>query len=155
MKELLKALSKPRSIYFSIIAMLTLTLCLMKISFSYYIPVSKDTDELNVNEIVNILTIEDYDSKEIAFEANETKELTFKVQSQNEIESSYVVFYVGDNFAIENLTTINSTNNPFEEKTFTIKVTNNLDQVNTIKFDIKSGFKNKTIDLNEGVNIIK
>ena len=155
MKELLKTLSKPRSIYFSIIAMLTLTLCLMKISFSYYIPVSKDTDELNVNEIVNILTIEDYDSKEIAFEANETKELTFKVQSQNEIESSYVVFYVGDNFAIENLTTINSTNNPFEEKTFTIKVTNNLDQVNTIKFDIKSGFKNKTIDLNEDVNIIK
>ena len=155
MKELFKALGKSRSIYFSIIAMLTLTLCLMKVSFSYYIPVSKDTNELKVSEIVNVLTINDYESNEITFDANETKELTFKVESKNEIESSYVVFYLGENFAIENLTTINSNTNPFEEKTFTIKVTNNLNELNTIKFDIKSGFKNKTIDLDENVNIIK
>lgn len=155
MKDLFKALSKPRSIYFSIIAMLTLTLCLMKVSFSYYIPVSVDKDEMKVEELVNILTIKDYNSKEIVFEPNETKELTFSVLSQNEIDSSFIVFYYGENFAIENLTSISSSNSPFEEKTFTIKVTNNLETSNTIRFDIKSGFKDKTIDLNENVNIIK
>jgi hypothetical protein len=153
MKELFKVLSKPRSIYFSIVAMLTLTLLLMKISFSYYIPVSVDNASLTLPDIVNVLSIEDEESNEVTFGANETKELTFKVLSRNEIESSYVIFYEGENFSIENETTIGSKINPFEEKTFTIKVTNNQDSINIIKFDIKSGFSGKEIEVNG--NIIK
>ncbi len=152
MKKLSEVLSKPRSIYFSIITMLTLTLVLMKVSFSYYIPVSVDNASLTVPDIVNVLSNDGYNN-EIEFEANETKELTFKVVSKNEIESSYVVFYDGEEFTIENLSAISSSINPLEEKTFIIKVTNNLDINNTIKFDIKSGFVGKKIDVEN--NIIK
>ena len=152
MKKLSEVLSKPRSIYFSIITMLTLTLVLMKVSFSYYIPVSVDNASLTVPDIINVLSIDGYNN-EIEFEANETKELTFKVSSKNEIESSYVVFYDGENFTIENLSAISSNINPLEEKSFIIKVTNNLDTNNTIKFDIKSGFVGKKIDVEN--NIIK
>ena len=153
MKELLKVLSKPRSIYFSIVAMLTLTLVLMKISFSYYIPLSVDKGELKVPDLKNVLIVDGYDSNELVFEPNESKELTLKVNSENEIESSFVIFYEGENFTIEPLTAINSKINPFEEKKFIIKVTNNLDTNNTIKLDIKSGFNDKTIEVTE--NIIK
>ena len=152
MKKLIEVLSKPRSIYFSIVAMLTLTLILMKVSFSYYIPVSVDNAFLTIPDIVNVLSIDEYDKK-IEFTPNETKELTFKVASKNEIESSYVVFYEGEDFTIEPLTTISSNINPLEVNTFIIKVTNNLDTNNTIKFDIKSGFANKKIDVDK--NIIK
>ena len=152
MKKLFEVLSKPRSIYFSIVAMLTLTLVLMKVSFSYYIPVSVDNASLTIPDIVNVLSIDGYDN-EIEFDANETKELTFKVTSKNEIESSYVVFYDGEDFTIENLSAINSNINPLEENTFIIKVTNNLDTNNTIKFNIKSGFANKGINVEK--NIIK
>ena len=153
MKELLKVLSKPRSIYFSIVAMLTLTLVLMKISFSYYIPLSVDNATLTLPDIKNVLSIDGYKTNEIVFEPNETKELTIKVNSENEIESSFIVFYEGENFLVENETAISSKINPFEEKQIIIKVTNNLDISNTIKFDIKSGFNDKTIEVTE--NIIK
>lgn len=153
MKELLKVLSKPRSIYFSIVAMLTLTLVLMKISFSYYIPLSVDNATLTLPDIKNVLSIDGYETNEIVFEPNETKELTIKVNSENEIESSFIVFYEGENFLVENETAISSKINPFEEKQIIIKVTNNLDISNTIKFDIKSGFNDKTIEVTE--NIIK
>ncbi len=152
MKKLIEVLSKPRSIYFSIVAMLTLTLILMKVSFAYYIPTSVDNASLTIPDIVNVLSIDGYNN-EITFDANETKELTFKVKSMNEIETSYVVFYEGDNFTIENKTAISSNIKPLEENTFIIKVTNNLDTSNTIKFDIKSGFVNKEINVDN--NIIK
>jgi hypothetical protein len=152
MKKLIEVLSKPRSIYFLIVAMFTLTLVLMKVSFSYYIPVSVDNASLTIPDIVNVLSIDGYNN-EIEFNPNETKELTFKVTSKNEIESSYVVFYDGENFSIENLTSVGSNINPLEENTFTIKVTNNLDDYNIIRFNIKSGFVGKDIDVEK--NIIK
>jgi hypothetical protein len=152
MKKLSEVLSKPRSIYFSIVAMLTLTLILMKVSFAYYIPVSVDNTSLTIPDIVNVLSIDGYNN-EITFDANETKELTFKVSSKNEIESSYVVYYEGEDFTIEKETAISSIINPLEENTFIIKFTNNLNTNNTIKFDIKSGFINKEIYVNK--NIIK
>ncbi|MCR5483337.1 MAG: hypothetical protein K6E99_02895 [Bacilli bacterium] len=152
MKKLIEVLSKPRSIYFLIVAMFTLTLVLMKVSFSYYIPVSVDNASLTIPDIINVLSIDGYNN-EIEFNPNETKELTFKVTSKNEIESSYVVFYEGENFSIENLTSVGSSINPLEENTFTIKVTNNLDDYNIIRFNIKSGFVGKDIDVEK--NIIK
>ena len=152
MKKLIEVLSKPRSIYFLIVAMFTLTLVLMKVSFSYYIPVSVDNASLTIPDIVNVLSIDGYNN-EIEFNPNETKELNFKVTSKNEIESSYVVFYDGENFSIENLSAISSSINPLEENTFTIKVTNNLDDYNIIRFNIKSGFVGKDIDVEK--NIIK
>ena len=71
MKYLRDFVNKPRGMYFSIVTMMTLTVILMKVSFSYYIPVSKDTAIMSVQEINNVLSIEGY-SNEIEFTPNET-----------------------------------------------------------------------------------
>lgn len=145
-------LNKPRGLYFSIITMMTLTVVLMKVSFSYYIPVSKDTSVMTIQEINNVLTIDGY-SNEIEFEPNETKELVFHVKSNNEIDTTFILFYEGDNFLIENMSAIKRDLSPQEENSFIIKVTNEKEEKNNIRFNITSGFKGKSIEVKE--NAIK
>jgi hypothetical protein len=129
---------------------MTLTVILMKVSFSYYIPVSKDTTIMSVQEINNVLSIEGY-SNEIEFTPNETKELVFHVKSNNDIDTTYLVSYIGDSFLIENKSAIKRDLNPQEETSFIVSVTNTKKENNNIKFDITSGFKGKTIEVKEKV----
>ena len=150
MKYLRDFVNKPRGMYFSIVTMMTLTVILMKVSFSYYIPVSKDTAIMSVQEINNVLSIEGY-SNEIEFTPNETKELVFHVKSNNDIDTTYLVSYIGDSFLIENKSAIKRDLNPQEETSFIVSVTNTKEENNNIKFDITSGFKGKTIEVKEKV----
>lgn len=152
MKYFRNFLNKPRGLYFSIIAMMTLTVVLMKVSFSYYIPVSKDTTIMTIQEIQNVLTIEGYDN-EIEFAPNETKELVFHVKSNNDIDTSYSLFYEGESFLIENKSAIKRDLSPQEETSFIVSITNQTEETNNIKFKITSGFKGKPIEVNK--NIIK
>ncbi len=150
MKYLRDFVNKPRGMYFSIVTMMTLTVILMKVSFSYYIPVSKDTTIMSVQEINNVLSIEGYNN-EIEFTPNETKELVFHVKSNNDIDTTYLVSYIGDSFLIENKSAIKRDLNPQEETSFIVSVTNTKEENNNIKFDITSGFKGKTIEVKEKV----
>lgn len=150
MKYLRDFVNKPRGMYFSIVTMMTLTVILMKVSFSYYIPVSKDTTIMSVQEINNVLSIEGYNN-EIEFTSNETKELVFHVKSNNDIDTTYLVSYIGDSFLIENKSAIKRDLNPQEETSFIVSVTNTKEENNNIKFDITSGFKGKTIEVKEKV----
>jgi len=150
MKYLRDFLNKPRGMYFSIVTMMTLTVILMKVSFSYYIPVSKDTTIMSVQEINNVLSIEGYNN-EIEFTPNETKELVFHVKSNNDIDTTYLVSYIGDSFLIENKSAIKRDLNAQEETSFIVSVTNTKEENNNIKFDITSGFKGKIIEVKEKV----
>lgn len=152
MKEFLKVFNKPRGIYFSIITMLTISMILMKVSFSFFVIDSTDTSVLTADKLINVLSIEDNEN-EITFSPNETKELTLHVKSENDIDSSFIVTYEGESFLLENLSAIKTDIEPFQENSFIIRVTNKLDVDNTIKFNITSGFKGKPIEVNE--NIIK
>jgi len=129
---------------------MTLTVILMKVSFSYYIPVSKDTTIMSVQEINNVLSIEGYNN-EIEFTPNETKELVFHVKSNNDIDTTYLVSYIGDSFLIENKSAIKRDLNAQEETSFIVSVTNTKEENNNIKFDITSGFKGKIIEVKEKV----
>lgn len=153
MKDFFKWFNKPRGLYFSIITMLTISMLLMKVSFSYFVVDSSDTDVLTAEKLVNVLSIENYEGTTLVFEPNEEKELVIHIRSENDIASSYVVSYEGESFLIENLSATKSDIEPFQENSFIIKVTNKMNEQNKIKFNITSGFKGKLIEVND--NIIK
>lgn len=148
MKKLKEFLIKPRGIYFSIVAVLTLTMFLMTISFSYYVPTSTTKTEMTVGEIVNTLSIDDNETNSIVLGSLEEKTITFRIKSYNLIDTMYYIYYDKNiNISYEIIDGSDNTIKESDEETITVKFTNNSEEEVTVGFNIASGFVGKTLEV--------
>jgi hypothetical protein len=147
MKRLIEFLTKPRGIYFSIVAVLTLTMFLMTISFSYYVPTSTYRQEMQV-KIDNVLSIDDYDTNTITFNPHEEKEITFRIKSNSTVDSLYYIYYDNNaNISFEIISSSDSTLEVGEEETVVVKFTNLSEEETTVDFYSAYGFIGKDIEV--------
>lgn len=93
MKFFKSFIKKPRNVYFSIVAMLTIVAGLASISFSYYIDESSIEGILKYNAIDNRLQSPDLVDGNVALAPHETKEIELYVMSNNSFMSQYKVIY--------------------------------------------------------------
>ena len=89
MKFFKSFIKKPRNVYFSIVAMLTIVAGLASISFSYYIDESSTEGILKYNAIDNRLQSPDLVDGNVALAPHETKEIELYVMSNNSFMSQY------------------------------------------------------------------
>lgn len=147
MKRLIEFLTKPRGIYFSIVAALTLTMFLMTISFSYYVPTSTYRQEMQV-KIDNVLSIDDYDTNTITFNPHEEKEITFRIKSNSTVDSLYYIYYDNNaNVSFEIISSSDSTLEVGEEETVVVKFTNLSEEETIVDFYSAYGFIGKDIEV--------
>lgn len=148
MKKLKEFLIKPRGIYFSIVAVLTLTMFLMTISFSYYVPTSTTKTEMTVGEIVNTLSIDDNETNSIVLGSLEERTITFRIKSYNLIDTMYYIYYDKNiNISYEIIDGSDNTIKESGEETITVKFTNNSEEEVTVGFNIASGFVGKALEV--------
>ena len=92
MKRFFKVLSKPRSLYFSIVTVLTLTCFLMTISFSFFTPTSTNRVELPSIDINNTLSSES-ENNSFVIPANTEQLIELTVTSNSNVDSVFNIYY--------------------------------------------------------------
>lgn len=149
MKFIKSFVKKPRNVYFSIIAMMTVVSCLASISFSYYIDESSTEGMLKFDTIDNRIQSPDLVDGNIALAPHETKEINLYVMSNNDMESKYKLIYNTDkNVKIYTNTSIDETIDAKEVKNYTLTVSNFEDEPVTFELKILSSSMSADIPFN-------
>ncbi len=149
MKFIKSFVKKPRNVYFSIIAMMTVVSCLASISFSYYIDESSTEGMLKFDTIDNRIQSPDLVDGNIALAPHETKEISLYVMSNNDMESKYKLIYNTDkNVKIYTNTSIDETIDAKEVKNYTLTVSNFEDEPVTFELKILSSSMSADIPFN-------
>lgn len=149
MKFIKSFVKKPRNVYFSIIAMMTVVSCLASISFSYYIDESSTEGMLKFDTIDNRIQSPDLVDGNLALAPHETKEINLYVMSNNDMESKYKLIYNTDkNVKIYTNTSIDETIDAKEVKNYTLTVSNFEDEPVTFEFKILSSSMSADIPFN-------
>lgn len=80
--------------YFSIIGMLTIVMGLISLTFSYYVPSSRNMiAQVDVMNIDNILKSDDLQDGSLSLKPYESRTITFYVISNNNYETHYRITY--------------------------------------------------------------
>lgn len=149
MKFIKSFVKKPRNVYFSIIAMMTVVSCLASISFSYYIDESSTEGMLKFDNIDNRIQSPDLVDGNLALAPHETKEINLYVMSNNDMESKYKLIYNTDkNVKIYTNTSIDETIDAKEVKNYTLTVSNFEDEPVTFELKILSSSMSADIPFN-------
>lgn len=149
MKFIKSFVKKPRNVYFSIIAMMTVVSCLASISFSYYIDESSTEGMLKFDTIDNRIQSPDLVDGNLALAPHETKEINLYVMSNNDMESKYKLIYNTDkNVKIYTNTSIDETIDAKEVKNYTLTVSNFEDEPVTFELKILSSSMSADIPFN-------
>lgn len=149
MKFIKSFVKKPRNVYFSIIAMMTVVSCLASISFSYYIDESSTEGMLKFDTIDNRIQSPDLVDGNLALAPHETKEINLYVMSNNDMESKYKLIYNTDkNVKIYTNTSIDETIDAKEVKNYALTVSNFEDEPVTFELKILSSSMSADIPFN-------
>lgn len=147
MKFIKNFVKKPRNVYFSIIAMMTIISGLVSISFSYYIDESSTEGELKFTKIDNRIQSPDLIDGNISLAPHETKEITLYIMSNNDFQSKYKLIYNTDkNVKIFSETPLDEVIDAKEVKDYKLIVSNFEDESVTFELKILSNEINKTIE---------
>lgn len=136
MKFIKSFVKKPRNVYFSIIAMLTVVSCLVSISFSYYIDESSTEGVLQFSNIDNRMQSPDLVDGNVSLAPHETKEIELYVMSNNTYDTKYKLIYNTDkNVKVYTDGVIDDVIGPKEVKNFTLILSNFEDE--SVSFELK------------------
>ncbi len=153
MKRIFKVLSKPRSLYFSIVTVLTLTCFLMTISFSFFTPTSTNRVELPSIEINNTLTTVS-ENNSFIIPANTEQLIELNVTSNSNVDSVFNIYYVqNDNIEYSLIEPIDNNLKVGEKKTITVLFRNISTEDTFLELRIYNSLVNK--DLNVDGKIIR
>lgn len=136
MKFIKSFIKKPRNVYFSIIAMMTVVTCLVSISFSYYIDESSMDGLLEFVEIDNRIQSPDLVDGNVSLAPHETKEIEIYVMSNNTFDSKYKLIYNTDkNVKVFTDTLMDDVISAKEVKNYKLTLSNFEDE--SVSFELK------------------
>lgn len=149
MKFIKSFVKKPRNVYFSIIAMLTVVSGLVSISFSYFIDESSTEGVMEFKEIDNRIQSPDLVDGNIALAPHETKEIELYIMSNNNMTTKYKLVYDTDkNVKIYTDQEMDETIEAKEVKNYKLTVSNFEDTPVQFELKILSSYINTDITTN-------
>lgn len=153
MNKLAEFLKKPRNIYFSIIAMLTVVTGLVSISFSYYIDDSTNSNIIEVSKVDNRIQSDELIQGYITIPAQETKEIIVYIMSNNDFESKFKLYYkTDDNVEVLSESEIDDQISSHDVLEYKLIISNYDEEESEVFIGIANGYIGKTIEL-EGKEI--
>ena len=153
MKRIFKVLSKPRSLYFSIVTVLTLTCFLMTISFSFFTPTSTNRVELPSIDINNTLTTVS-ENNSFIIPSNAEQLIELNITSNSNVDSVFNIYYLAnDSIEYSLIEPIDNNIKVGEKKTITVLFRNISAEDTNLELKIYNSLVNK--DLNVDGTIIR
>lgn len=153
MNKLAEFLKKPRNIYFSIIAMLTVVTGLVSISFSYYIDDSTNSNIIEVSKVDNRIQSDELIQGYITIPAQETKEITVYIMSNNDFDSKFKLYYkTDDNVEVLSESEMDDQISSHDVLEYKLIISNYDEKESEVFIGIANGYIGKTIEL-EGKEI--
>lgn len=154
MKFIKSFVKKPRNVYFSIIAMLTVVSGLVSISFSYFIDESSTEGVMEFKEIDNRIQSPDLVDGNIALAPHETKEIELYIMSNNNMTTKYKLVYDTDkNVKIYTDQEMDETIEAKEVKNYKLTVSNFEDT--SVQFELKILSSNINTDITTNSKIVE
>lgn len=156
MKKFIEFMKKPRNLYLSIALMLVVVVGLSSITFSYYIEDSTNASQvMKVSKNNTFIQTDDLDSDELTLPPNTFKAITINVINNNDFDSIYKLYYIGDGVDIIINEPIVNALKPKDVLTYTLTFNNPTDELKVVKLGIVTGYKGNSIDVPEGSRQIK
>lgn len=148
MRKIRKIINKPRNIYYCLIAMLTVVVGLVSISFSYYISESgNNVRSLSLSVVDNQIKCDSLKNGVLKVAPNETVTFSLYVMSNNNFESSFKLFYKADT---DNLKVyaekLKDSIGAYDIQSVDITVINYTNEEQSIEFGIANGYLNTEIE---------
>ena len=146
MKKIFKVLSKPRSLYFSIVTVLTLTCFLMTISFSFFTPSTNrvETPSIDINNTLTTVS----DNNSFVIPANTEELIELNITSKSNVDSVFNIYYINNDSIEYNLTEpLDNNLKVGENKTITVLFRNNSSEDTTLELKIHNSLVNKDINV--------
>lgn len=146
MKNLYNFLKRPRNVYFSIVAMLTVVTGLVSISFSYYVDESTNSGLIKFSSIDNRIQSDDLVDGYITLSGHETKTITVYVMSNNNFESKFKLYYKTDgNAQVSSDVVLDETIESKEVYAYDLYVSNFDDKENKVYIGISNAYLDDSV----------
>lgn len=141
MDKFIRFIRRPRNLYFCIIAMLTVVVGLLGVSFSYYVDDSNPETELQLPAVDTRIQSDGIIGGEVAVDAFETVDIDVYVMSNNDFETKFQLYYkASGNGSVLSEEPIRETIGDHDVYKYTLSFANFSEEPVIFKLDVASGY---------------